>query len=95
MIQALITFIVLFFFVRWAWEVWGKGYSSKLVGEKVFDEEKRDSLKRKIEVLDIEAKELKDSDDELKVSKILLELQKQRDEKEKELEELNKKIQNR
>jgi len=93
MIQALITFVVLFLFVRWAWKIWGKGYSSKLVGEEVFDEEKRDSLKRKIEALDREAKELKDSDDELKASKMLLELQKQRDEKEEELKELNKKIQ--
>ena len=95
MIQALITFVVLFLFVRWAWKVWGKDYSSNLAGEKVFDMEKRDSLKRKIEALDREAKELKDSDDELKTSKMLLELQKQRDKKEEELKELNKKIQNR
>ena len=95
MIQALITFVVLFFFVRWAWKVWGKGFSTRLVGEEVINEEKRDSLKRKIEALDKEAKELKDSDDELKTSKMLLELQKQRDEKEEELKELNKKIQNR
>jgi len=95
MIQALITFVVLFLFVRWAWKVWGKDYSRGLAGEKKIDEDIRDSLKRKIEALDREAKDLKDADDELRVTEQLEVIQTQRDEREAELKELNKKIQSR
>lgn len=95
MIQALITFVVLFLFVRWAWKFWGKKYSRDLVGEKKIDEELRESLKRKIEALDREAKELKDADDELRITEQLEVIQTQRDEREAELKELNKKIQSR
>jgi hypothetical protein len=95
MIQALITFVVLFFFVRWAWKFWGKGFSEKLTKEIKHDEELRDSLKLKIEALDKEAKELKEATDELKISEQLELIQTQRDEREAELKEINKKIQNR
>ena len=94
MIQALITFIVLFIFVRWAWKVWGKDFTDK-IEEEILDKDKHDSLKRKIEALNKEAKELKNSDDELKVSKMLKKVQTQVDKKEAELKKINKKIQNR
>lgn len=93
MIRLLITFAVLFVFCRWAWKVWGKNYSEGIA--KDFGEEdikQRDSLMRKIEALKKEAEDLKDSDDEVKVSKMLLELQLQREEKEKELAELNERF---
>ncbi len=89
MIQALITFVVLFLFVRWAWQIWGKDYSKKLSGD---DFEQRDSLLRKIEALKKHAKELKEDDDELKVSKMLEVILKQQKEKEEELKILNDKI---
>ena len=89
MIQALITFVVLFFFVRWAWKIWGKDFSKKLSGD---DFEQRDSLLRKIEALKKHAKELKDDDDEIKVSKMLEVILKQQKEKEAELKELNDRI---
>jgi len=89
MIQALITFIVLFFFVRWAWKVWGKNFSKKLSGD---DFEQRDSLLRKIEALKKHAKELKDDDDEIKITKMLEVILNQQKEAEKELKELNDRI---
>jgi hypothetical protein len=89
MIQALITFVVLFVFVRWVWKVWGKNYSKELSGD---DDEQRDSLLRKIEALKKHAKELKEDDDELKVSKMLEVILKQQKEKEAELQVLNDKI---
>ena len=89
MVQALITFIVLFVFVRWAWKVWGKDYSKELSGD---DFKQRDSLLRRIEALKKHAEELKEDDDELKVSKMLEVILKQQKEKEAELEELNNKI---
>ena len=89
MIQALITFIVLFFFVRWAWKVWGKNFSKKLSGD---DFEQRDSLLRKIEALKKHAKELKDDDDEIKITKMLEVILNQQKEAEEELKELNDRI---
>ena len=78
----------------WIWKVWGKGYSKKLtnIAEGKEDEEKRESLERKIQMLKDYSKELKESDDELKVSKMIQILQDQLEEKEVELKEVNKKL---
>jgi hypothetical protein len=93
MIQALITFAILFVFIRWLWKVWGKPYSTNL-GKELTQEDfdRRDSLKIKIEALKKEAQELRDSDDELKTSKMIEELQTQRLEKEAELKDIEERI---
>jgi TolA-binding protein len=97
MIRLLITFVVLFLFVRWAWKVWGKKFSEEL-GEELTEEvsqenkDRRDSLKAKIDDLKQEADDLKDATEELQTTQMIDELQKQRFEKEKELRTLEKTI---
>jgi len=93
MIQALITFVVLFLFVRWAWKIWGKPYSKKL-GKELSQEDydRRDSLKIKMESLKKEVDILRDANDELKTSQMLEELQKQRISIEEELKEIESRI---
>lgn len=95
MIRVLITFVVLFLFVRWAWNIWGKKFSETLgdeIVEEISQEDKnrRDSLKVKINDLKQEADDLKNATEELQTTQMIDELQKQRFEKEKELEELEK-----
>jgi hypothetical protein len=66
MLGILITFIVVFLFVRWGWKIWGKDFSKKLDEELTEelngdDYERRESLIMRIEDLKREINDLKDT----------------------------------
>jgi len=82
--------IIMFFIIFFSWKWWGKSLTSYLAEE--LRKEYKPSLELKIEYLKQQATELKNSDDEVKVSKMLEVIQKQLKEKESELKKLNKKL---
>jgi len=86
----LICVAFVFFFCFYSWRWWGKRFINYLCTPPESKENIRISLERKIEALKKASLDLKESDDEVKVSRMLEKIQTQLAEKEKELTELNK-----
>lgn len=92
MVRIIISIIVLFVFVRWAWKVWGKDFSNDLGDELVGelsgkDYERREELLLKIKDLEREVKNLKlDSEDYERRENLAIEIESLKEEK-KELDQ--------
>ncbi len=88
--QIIMLAIIMFFFIYFSWKWWGKSLANYFVNDP--EEDYRKTLQTKIDFLKKSSQKLKESDDEVKVAKMLEVIQKQLKVKEKELEKLNKKL---